>query len=656
MKNSKKQLKGKNQEAGSIKKIVIVGLPNSGKSNVFNAITGEYTIVANYPLTTIEVLKKQCIINGQPYEVFDTPGLHSLYIHSDEEKNVRDLLFSEQPDLLIQCIDANQIKQSLVLTSDLMELGIPMVISLNAMDETLSKGIRINTDRLSQMLDFPVIEIIGLQDRAKEKLHEAIEQVHLSMNSFRYSDKIEKMIMEIEAALPEDNIYRRKTAILLLQRDQSLLNDLRKQHKDQTVSQIKEKADTTRSSISVDVGRIINKSRHSWVDDIFEKVVKKQKGEDNAFLNAFAYLSRHPIFGIPILVMFLLITYLLVVYVAGFIDTILSFVLLDPVTNFISSIIPSGFWHEFMVGHYGVFTLGFFNAIVTVLPILSVFFLMFAFLEDIGYMPNLCVLTKRIFEKIGLTGNAIMPLILGFGCKTMATLVTKGLASKKEKFIAIYLIAFAIPCSAQLGINMGILGKVGLLAFVIAFSVMIFVELVAGFILNKIIKNDGNNNYFIQELSPIRLPSIKAIFVKTYYRLFWFLKEALPVFIVAAIIIFFADKLGALNAIKNVLNPVVVKWLGLPVDIVDVLILCVARREAAAGLLINMVDEGLFNYIQCIVAVVITTISFPCFANITVIGKELGLKATIVIISAIMVSSLLFGGILNWILFFTIGG
>lgn len=154
--------------------------------------------------------------------------------------------------------------------------------------------------------------------------------------------------------------------------------------------------------------------------------------------------------------------------------------------------------------------MGLFNAFVTVLPILSVFFLMMGFLEDIGYLPNLMVLTRKVLGKIGLTGNSVMSLILGFGCKTMATLTTKGIASRKERLIAVYLIAFAIPCSAQLAIDMAVLGRVGLKAFLIAYGTLAVVELLAGVILNKTIKEDRKSD-FIQELLPIRIPSPKAI-------------------------------------------------------------------------------------------------------------------------------------------------
>jgi ferrous iron transport protein B len=127
------------------RKIAIVGLPNTGKSQIFNNLTGEYTLVANYPLTTVEMKRSKCHIGSVPYEIIDTPGLHCLYIHSEEELVVRDMIFKEKPDIIIQCIDANQLKQSLTLTTDLLELGIPMVISLNAIDETARRGIWIDS-------------------------------------------------------------------------------------------------------------------------------------------------------------------------------------------------------------------------------------------------------------------------------------------------------------------------------------------------------------------------------------------------------------------------------------------------------------------------------------------------------------------------------
>ena len=176
-----------------------------------------------------------------------------------------------------------------------------------------------------------------------------------------------------------------------------------------------------------------------------------------------------------------------------------------------------------------------------------------------------------------------------------------------------------------------------------------FVELAAGVILHKILREEQQSD-FIQELPPIRLPNIKAVLKKTYYRLYWFLREAVPVFVYAAVGLFAADKIGVLGALKNVVSPIMEGFLGLPLQMVDALILCMARHEAAAGLIINFVEKGQLNYVQCIVAVTITTMFVPCFANIMAMIKELGAKSALMMAVIINASSFLIAGVLNWVL------
>lgn len=649
---------------GAVRKIAIVGLPNTGKSTVFNNITGQYTLVANYPQTTIEMKRTRCRVEGESYEVIDTPGMHCLYIYSQEELIVRDMIFSERPDVIIQCIDANLLTQSLTLTADLLELGIPMIISLNALNETAKRGLYIDSTALSKSLGVAVIESIEANGIGTKNLKSAIGKAHRGKWTVGYGEIIDNGILAIESLLPEEVSFKRKATVLLLLEDPFFANNLTKEFGPEKVAQLQGEVNKVKQQFRGNLGKIINNKRSDWIDEIAERSMKKQKELPEEFSRAFGRLSRHPVFGVPILIVFLLTTFFLVVYVAGFLDGILSATLLDPTVGFIDGLlktedggIKSQFWYDFLVDHYGILTLGLFNAIVTVLPILSVFFLMFGFLEDIGYIPNLCVLVKRIFEKIGLTGKSIMPLILALGCKTMATIFTKSLSSRKEKFIAVYLIAFAIPCAAQLGIDMAIIGRLGrmrVLGFLIAYGTLAIVEIAVGFLLNKTIKDDEKSE-FLQELPAIRVPNPKAILVKTYYRLYWFLKEALPIFMIAAAVLFFIDKIGLLDLTKTILSPVVVGWLGLPIDIVDALILSLARHEAAAGLLLNMMDAGSLNFVQCIVAVVITTMFVPCFANIVAMCKQMGVKTGLAMAAAINISSFFLAGVLHWILVFTIG-
>ncbi|MFC1734937.1 ferrous iron transport protein B [Candidatus Hydrogenedentota bacterium] len=633
------------------KTIAVVGLPNTGKSLIFNHLTGEYTVVANYPLTTVEIKQTECHIKDVPYNVIDTPGLHCLSIHSEEELAIRNMLFSEQPDVIIQCIDANQLKQSLALTADLSELATPMVISLNAIDETSRKGIWIDSSELSNLLGVSVIETIATQGRGIDELRDAVMNAKTPLRPVRYGDTIEEAVADLQDILPDGAAYSRKVALLMCMGDPFIERHVARLAGEESVRELSARVKKLGVRFMGDVVTAVTKKRGRWVDEIAEKTVKRQKVSSSQFGKTFGHLSRHPVSGIPILGLFLMATYYLVVHVAGTMEGLLDAYLAGPVVEFVSDVIPPGFWNELVVSEdYGLLTMGLFNAICTVLPILSVFFVMFGLMEDIGYIPNLCVLTKRMFEKVGLSGKAVMSLVLGFGCKTMATLTTVGLP-RKEKAIAIYLIAFCIPCSAQMALSMGLLGRYALWAFLITYAALVLVEILAGIVLNRIIPEEGAT-HFIQELPPMRLPNPKAVLIKTYYRLYWFLKEAVPIFLMAALALFLIDKIGVLDVVKAAARPIVVNWLGLPLDVVDALILCLARHEAAAAMLIKMTDAGKLDITQCMVAVFITTMFVPCFANIVAMCKRVGVKTGLLMTFAINISAFILAGTFYWTLVF----
>jgi len=634
-----------------LRKIAIVGLPNTGKSQVFNNLTGEYALVANYPLTTVETKRARCGIDGETYEVIDTPGLHCLYIHSEEELIVRDLIFSEKPDLIVQCIDANRLKQSLTLTADLLELQIPLVISLNAIDETARKGIWIDSEGLSRLLSIPVVESVAVDGIGTDELKAAITRARTGKIALRYGDIVEDGISTIASVLPQDIGFERKAAVLLLLNDRFLVERIRADYGQAKADQLTEQVNKIRRQFRANLARVLNDKRSGWIDQTVDKVTRKQKIQPGRFSEAFGRLCRHPVFGVPILLAVVCVVFLLVVNVANAIAGWMDAALWVPVESRINEFVPSGFWHDFLIGDYGILSLGLANAFLTILPILTVFFFAFNILEDIGYMPNLCVLTKRLFEKIGLRGSAIMSIMLAFGCKTMATLTTKNLGSRKEKYISVYLIAFALPCAAQMALNMSILGRLGIGAFVIVFAVLSSVWISVGLILNRLLTDD-NKSAFLQELPAIRLPNPKAVIVKTYYRLLWFIKEAVPVFIYAAVILFVVDKVGILDGTKNILKPVVNGMLGLPLQMVDALILTMARHEAAAGMIIKLVEKGQLNYVQCIVSVVITTMFVPCFANIMAMIKELGTTRAVIGVIIINCTAVFVAAVVNWVLVF----
>ena len=631
------------------RRIAVVGLPNTGKSQLYNELTGQYTLVSNYPLTTVEPKSGAMSFRGERYLIIDTPGLHSAYIHSEEEIAVRELLFGDPPDGLVQCIDANRLKQSLLLTLDLLELGLPLVLCLNAVDETQRQGLRIDARKLARLLGVELVEHNAALNRGVEELKAAMARLRPAAWKPDYGEEVELALAQVRDALPQRVRFPRLKALLLLDGDPQIVEELAGEGGD--APDLEERLNRLRRESRGGLSRLLGRRRAELAEGIMGEVTTREPASGGRAAATVARLCRHPVFGVPILAAIVAVLYLLVVQVAGLIQSQLSAWIVDPTVRAVGRAVPAGFWRELLIGDFGLLTLGVFNALVTVLPILSVFFLTLGFLEDSGYLPNLIVLTQRLLKGIGLSGRSVLSLVLGFGCKTMATLTVRGIPSRKERLITVYLIAFAIPCSAQLAISMAILGRVGLPAFLIAFATLALVEIAAGWVLNRLLPEDEHGD-FIQELPPIRVPNLGAVLRKTGFRLYWFLKEALPIFLVAALALFLVEKSGLLGLLQKGLKPVVVNWLGLPLNMIEVLILTMARHEAAAGLIYSLVNQGALNYIQSIVAVTITIMFVPCFANIVAMCRQVGLRAGILITLAINLSSFILAGALNWLLVF----
>jgi ferrous iron transport protein B len=626
-------------------RVMLVGLPNTGKSTAWNRLTGRYNLVANYPLTTLEVRSAAVPIAGAGRDVVDTPGIHGLFVQSEEDAVVRRELLRDPPGVLVQCMDAHALKQSLALTADLAGLGLPLVVLVCSTEEARAGGTVVDLAALERVLGCPVVESPA-PGRGIDALRGALARARPAGASVRLGTQQEEAIDRVEALLPEGFRFRRKAAELVLLRDERIVADVVDRFPQWDAGPAKDAAAEAATGLPESLARTAATRRDRWVDDVVDRAVRHRGDRGAAFAETFGRLSRHPVWGLPILAAFLAIIYFAVVHLAGWLASGLDRVLTQPAVGLLSRVIPAGFWQDLLIGDYGLLTLGLFNAISTVLPILSVFFVLFALVEDSGYLPNITVLSRRLFAKVGLTGSSIIPLILGFGCKTMATLTARNLRSRKEKLIVVFLIAFAIPCSAQLGLNIAILGSFGPIAFVAAFAFLALVEVLAGVVLNLILPGDEAGEY-LQELPPIRVPSLRGVAVKTGHRVLSFLREALPVFLVAAVVLFAADRVGLLGALKTALRPVITGWLGLPVDTVDALILSMARHEAAAGLLLRMVGTGAINASQAVVAVSITTMFVPCIANIVSMFRVLGWKAGLTETLAINVSAFALAGVLN---------
>ncbi len=310
--------------------------------------------------------------------------------------------------------------------------------------------------------------------------------------------------------------------------------------------------------------------------------------------------------------------------------------------------VPWAIARDFLVGEYGLITMGLTYAIAIVLPVVATFFFVFGFLEDSGYIPRLAIFSDRIFRVMGLNGKAVLPMVLGLGCDTMATMTTRILGTPKERLIAVLLLALGIPCSAQLATILGILGGVSFAALVTLFGVVLTQMFLVGFLAARAIP--GERSEFIMELPPLRLPQLGNIVRKTLLRVRWYLGEAVPLFLIGTALLFVLSRAGLLTRLTDAAEPVVAGVLGLPRDAAAVFVMGFLRRDYGAAGLFQMSKAGQLDGVQAVVALTVMTLFVPCVANFLMMVKEQGLKAALRILGVVTVIALGTGAVLNAVL------
>ncbi len=641
------------KDSASAPTLTLVGNPNVGKSVIFSLLTGKYVIVSNYPGTTVEITKGSSSFNGGTYRVIDTPGANSFIPRSEDERVARDMLFEQGPFTVIQVADSKNLRRSLILTSQMAEMGVPMVLALNMADEAKSIGIEIDIGRLADRLGVPVVETVATEKRGMNKLRTSISSARPSGFKVEYHPTIRAAAEKIAAIVPDAPISRESLAVMILAGDQSLDEWLEENCAKEQIDSIKSIVDETQARFAEPLGYLIGKRRLDAIDSLLDEVLTAEPSGGSSWMEMVGNLSQHPVWGIPILVFVLYLIYLFVgQFGAGtcvdFLESVVFGEYINPVVISIVGLVPVVFIQDLLVGEFGLVTMGLTYSIAIVLPIVGFFFLAFGILEDSGYLPRLTIMANKFFKLMGMNGKAVLPMVLGLGCVTMATLTTRILDTKKERVIATLLLALAIPCSAQLGVILGILGKVGLGAYCI-FIIVILLQLgLVGYIAGRLMP--GQSSDFMIEIPPFRLPKLSNVLVKTVSRVEWFLKEALPLFLLGTFVLFVADKIGALDALVKAAEPVVVGFLNLPPKATVAFIMGFLRRDYGAAGLHKLFEDGMLDPVQVIVSMVVVTLFVPCIANFFVIIKEHGIKKALGMTAFIFPFAILVGGVVNFLL------
>ncbi|MFZ5644381.1 MAG: ferrous iron transport protein B [Bacillota bacterium] len=594
------------------KKIVLVGNPNTGKSVFFNYFTGMYVDVSNYPGTTLEISHG---LFGQDV-IIDTPGVYGISSFNDEERIARDIILSA--DMAVNIVDAVHLERDLFLTQQVIDTGVPVIVALNMVDEAGRQGLQVDVDLLSDLLGVPVIPTVAVQKKGLNELKERLS----SAKTGRMTQGLEPLLKQLI-----NRVGSQGEALLVLEGDPNVAG---------------------RHGLEPGNSREdIYLKRREQVNDIVKHVLK-ETASGASFGSMLGRWMIKPLTGIPILALALYAMYQVIgIFVAG---TVVGFteetIMLEKYEPAIRGLISRFIAEEsavgtILIGEFGVLTMTVTYILGLLMPLVVGFYLFLSIFEDSGYLPRIATLVDRLLTGVGLNGRGVIPLILGFGCVTMATITTRLLASDRERRIAILLLGLTIPCSAQMGVIAGMLAAIGGL-YVAVYALVIFMVLVIiGTILNTILP--GKPTDLLIDLPPLRLPRVDNVLKKTGTKSYNFLKEAFPLFALGAFIISSFQVTGILVFLQNILAPLTVGWLNLPIEASTAFIMGIVRRDfGAAGLSgMTLTPE------QIVVALITITLFVPCIASILILFKERSKGEAALIWVSSWVVAFIVGGIVS---------
>jgi ferrous iron transport protein B len=466
-------------------------------------------------------------------------------------------------------------------------------------------------------------------------------------------DKLEITLEKIELLLKGNyGISNRSMALLILQEDSEILSLVRSKDADNWF-EIKKIVKEIKTHYQEPLSYIIALAYHEEAQAIVEESIRHAPQEKISFKERLSRMMIHPFTGIPILL--LILYYGLYKFVGEFgAGTVVDFIETDIfenhinpwITQIFNSFIPWQILKDLFVGEYGVITLGMRYAVALILPIVTTFFIAFAIIEDTGYLPRLALLIDRLFKKIGLTGRAVIPMVLGLGCDTMATMVTRTLPTKRERIISTLLLALAVPCSAQLGVILALLegNPRGLWVWS---GVVSLVFLLIGFLSSMVLPGDTPS--FYMEIPPLRMPKLSNIFIKTYTRVKWYFTEIFPMFILASAMIWLGQLTGLFGLLVKILE-YPIRWIGLPDKAVVAFLFGFFRRDYGVAGLYDIKKADLFTGNQLVVACITLTLFLPCIAQFLMNVKERGWKTGLGISAFILFFSFSVGFVVNLIL------
>jgi ferrous iron transport protein B len=634
-------------------RVALAGNANVGKSAIFNQLTGLNQVVGNWPGKTVERAEGTLHFKGYTIRVIDLPGIYSLSTFSIEEIVSRDYIAVEKPDIIINVVDASALERNLYFTLQLLELEAPIVMALNQVDFAAKKGIRINVEKLSEILGVPVVPTVAITGSGINELLTTVVAAASGEKTpqplkVRFGAEVEKRVQKlrelVERKLPQlCEVYpARWIVIKLLERDADVAGKLKNYEGGAEVIEYADKLAAELEKLHGEPSPVILASeRYSIASKIAKEVTVVEAPPKVSLEQKLDAVTTHKILGYPILIGVILAMFSLI-FIGGSVFSSVLDSFFGNIFQYVKDVLvflPLAAKSLIIDGVLGGIVAGITIAIPYIVP----FYIILALLEDSGYLPRAAFLVDNLMHKIGLHGKAFIPLILGYGCSVPACIGCRIMETERERLLAAFVVTL-IPCAARTVVILGLVGRfVGLHA---ALAIYIF-DLILIFILGRIAFKvlPGEPVGLIMEMPPYKKPSLRNVLTKTWSRTKDFVYIAFPIIVAGSLTITALNITGFINYITAGAKPLISGWLGLPVQAGIPLLFGVLRKELALILLSQLIPLESLSAIQMVVFALVIMIYIPCIATIAALIREFGWKKALAITFTDIALALFLGGI-----------
>ncbi|MGD9964868.1 MAG: ferrous iron transport protein B, partial [Candidatus Izemoplasmatales bacterium] len=518
-------------------KIALVGNPNSGKTTLFNSLTGNNQHIGNWPGVTVE--KKEGILrSNKDITIIDLPGIYSLSPYSLEEVISRDYILKENPDVIINIVDGSNLERNLYLTTQIIETGVPVVIAINMMDVIAKNKDVIKSETISKILNLPVVEITALKKEGSEKLIEAAIELKNKQYNYRpvvwYSKEIETIISKIQELIKEKIApdKSRFYAIKIFEKDEKVLDEI--EIDQEQLKLIMLKIEELEKSEDDDSEALITRERYGFINRFIPKVYLKNKIQSQSLSHKIDKVLTNKYLGLPIFVVIIfLVYYLSISTVGGFLTDFVNDTIFgeNGLPGIVSGFLESINAWPWLIGVLVDGIIGGVGAVLGFLPQMFVLFLLLGILEESGYMARIAFILDKIFRRFGLSGKAFFPMLMSTGCGVPGVMAARTIEEENNRKVMIMTTTF-MPCGAKLPIIALIAGamfrgsSIQWLIAPSAYLLGIGMIVISSIILKKFKGFAGKSAPFIMELPDYHLPSAIGLAFHVYHKLKSFVKKA----------------------------------------------------------------------------------------------------------------------------------